>query len=82
MNLRMDSEGSPRTILSECERNQQGRQAVSLGGYQEEGHEEGDGKAEEKATPFALEVASGCMAGVEGFRERERGGGNKSPGFW
>lgn len=76
MNLRMDSEGSPRTILSECERNQQVRQAVSLGGYQEEG----DGKAEEKATPFELEVASGCMAGVEGFRER--GGGNKSPGFW
>lgn len=78
MNLRMDSEGSPRTILSECERNQQVRQAVSLGGYQEEG----DGKAEEKATPFALEVASGCMAGVEGFRETERGGGNKSPGCW
>lgn len=58
MNLRMDSEGSSRTVLLECER-QQGRQAVSLSGCQEEG----DGKAEEKATPFAMEVASSWMEG-------------------
>lgn len=63
MNLRMDSEGSSRTVLLECER-QQGRQAVSLSGCQEEG----DGKAEEKATPFAMEVASSWMEGG-GFRE-------------
>lgn len=63
----------PKDDFIRCERNQQGRQAVSLGGYQEEGDE----KAEEKAKPFALEVASGCVAGVEGFRERERWGEQK-----
>lgn len=75
MNLRMDSEGSSRTVLLECER-QQGRQAVSLSGCQEEG----DGKAEEKATPFAMEVASSWMdGGGDGFGESRLGPKPVSP---